>query len=107
VTKIRPTGLLRRSPRVAYRELAGERGGVLLRLDTGAYHGVDAMGALVWRVLEGSPTFEELLPRVRGELEDVPTGFEVEIERFLADLRDRGLIEVADRGNASEGRSCP
>ncbi len=46
VTTIRPTDVLRRSPRVAYRELGGDRGGVLLQLDTGAYHGVDRIGAL-------------------------------------------------------------
>jgi hypothetical protein len=40
---------------------------------------------------------EELLPRVRGELGDVPTGFEIEIEGFLAAC-DRGLIEVAEPG---------
>lgn len=100
VTNIRRTAVLRRSPRVAYRELGGDRGGVLLQLDTGAYHGVDPIGALVWRLLEGSPTFDELLPRVRGELDDVPTGFEGEIEQLLAGLRDRGLIEVAGPGAA-------
>jgi len=47
VTTIRPTDVLRRSPRVAYRELGGDRGGVLLQLDTGAYHGVDRIGALI------------------------------------------------------------
>ncbi len=95
MTSIRPTAVLRRSPRVAYHELGGDRGGVLLRLDTGAYHGVDRIGALVWRLLEGSPTLDELLPRVSGELDAVPAGFESEIEQLLAGLRDRGLIEVA------------
>ncbi len=94
VTSIRPTAVLRRSPQVAYHELGGDRGGVLLRLDTGAYHGVDRIGALVWSKLEGSPTFDQLLPRVRGELDSVPNRFESEIEQLLAGLRDRGLIEV-------------
>lgn len=95
MTNIRPAAVLRRSPRVAYHELGGDRGGVLLQIDTGAYHGVDPIGTLVWRLLEGSPTFDELLLRARSELEDVPTGFEGEIEQLLAGLRDRGLIEVA------------
>lgn len=95
MTNIGPTAVLRRNPRVAYHELGGDRGGVLLKLDTGAYHGVDPIGALVWRLLEGSPTFDELLPRVRGELDAEPSGFESEIERLLTGLRDRGLIEVA------------
>lgn len=98
MTNIRPTDVLRRNPRVAYRELGEDRGGVLLQLDTGAYHSVDRIGALIWSMLEGSLTFDELLPRLRGQLNDVPAGFEIEIEEFLAGLRDRGLIEVAAPG---------
>lgn len=96
MNKIDLTAVLRRSPRVAYRELGGERGAVLLRLDTGAYHGIDRVGVLVWDQLEGSPTFGELLPRLRGKLEEVPAGFEQEIGDFLSSLRDRDLIEVVD-----------
>jgi hypothetical protein len=98
VTTVRAAGALSRSSKAAYHELADRRGGVLLRLDTGAYHGVDAVGALVWSLLEGAPTFEELLPLVSGTLDEVPTGFDVEVEQFLAGLRDRGLIEVSETG---------
>jgi len=98
VTNISPTAVLRRSPRVAYHELGGDSGGVLLQIDTGSYHGIDRIGALVWRSLEDSPTFDDLLSRVRGEFDEVPTDFAGEIERLLAGLRDRGLIEVAGPG---------
>jgi hypothetical protein len=90
------TAILRRSPRVAYRELGDERGAVLLRLDTGAYHGIDRVGVLVWDLLEGSPSFAELIPSLRGKLRNVPAGFENEISDFLTNLRDRDLIEVVD-----------
>jgi hypothetical protein len=90
------TAILRRSPRVAYRELGADRGAVLLKLDTGAYHGIDQMGVLIWSLLETSPSFAELLPRLREELQNVPAAFESEIGEFLSDLRDRDLIEVVD-----------
>ena len=96
MTSIPPKAVLRRSPRVAYRELGGERGAVLLRLDTGAYHGIDRVGVLVWDLLEGSPTFGELIPSLREKLRDVPSSFETEISSFLTSLRDRDLIEVVD-----------
>jgi len=67
---------------------------VLLQVATGAYYGVDAVGALVWRLLEDSPTFGRLLSSLRGELENVPVSFEAEIGQLLAGLRDRGLIEA-------------
>lgn len=91
---IPPTAILKRGARVAYRELGGERGAVLLRLDTGAYHGIDRMGVLVWDLLEGSPSFGDLIPTLRGKLTDVPADFEKEISDFLTSLRDRDLIEI-------------
>ena len=92
--KIGSATVLRRAPGVAYSNLAEGRGGVLLQVATGAYYGVDAVGALVWRLLEGSPTFGRLLSSLRGELENVPVTFEAEIAQLLAGLRDRGLIEA-------------
>ena len=93
---ISPTAVLRRSPRVVYRELGGDRGAVLLRLDSGAYHGIDRTGALVWDLLERSPSFVDLISRLGAKLDGVPATFESEIADFLVGLRDRGLIEVVD-----------
>jgi hypothetical protein len=93
---ISPDAVLRRGPRVAYRELGGDRGAVLLRLDTGAYHGIDRVGVLVWDLLEGSPSFGELISGLESRLVGIPTTLEREITDFLTGLRDRGLIEVVD-----------
>lgn len=88
--------MLRRGPRVAYRDLEGDRGAVLLHLDTGAYHGIDRMGALIWDLLDGAPSFGQLLPRLSEMLDGTPSSFEAEIAEFLLNLRDRKLIEVVD-----------
>ena len=96
MTTIHDNAVIRRSPRVAYRDLGAGRGAVLLRLDTGAYHGINKVGVLIWSLLEGSPSFAELLPRVKGELENVPAAFETEIRDFILSLRERDLIEVTD-----------
>jgi hypothetical protein len=98
MSTIPSTAILRRSPRVAYRELGGDRGAVLLRLDTGAYHGVDRVGALTWDLLEESPSFGDLLRTLGDKLDEVPPTFASEIHEFLVGLRDRGLIEVIDPG---------
>ena len=89
--------VLRRSPRVAYRDLGGDRGAVLLKLDTGAYHGIDRIGVLIWDMLETSPRFADLLPRLTAEFQSVPTAFESEIGQFLLNLRDRDLIQVIEK----------
>jgi hypothetical protein len=98
------TDVLRRAPQVVFHKLAGDRGGVLLQVETGAYYGVDAVGALLWQLLEGAPTVAELLKAMQDELADVPAGFGLEIDRFLSDLGRRGL--VARSGPDEGGQFC-
>jgi coenzyme PQQ synthesis protein D (PqqD) len=98
MSTIPPTAILRRSPRVAYRELGGDRGAVLLRLDTGAYHGIDRVGVLTWDLLEKSPSFGDLLRKLGDKLDETPPTFESDMAEFVVGLRDRGLIEVIDTG---------
>ena len=93
---IQGEAVLRRSPRVAYRDLGAGRGAVLLRLDTGAYHGINQTGVLIWSLLESSPRYAELVPKLRAQLKSVPAAFEKEIDEFLSTLRDRDLIEVIE-----------
>jgi hypothetical protein len=92
---IEETTVLRRNPRVEYRSMGEGEGGVLLHLDTAAYHGLNEVGALIWRLLEEPKPFEVLLPELRGELQDVPSRFEDEIRQFLSELAERDLILTA------------
>jgi hypothetical protein len=86
------SAILRRNPRVEFRTLA-EDGGVLLHLDTASYHGVNDVGAFVWQVLDGL-TFDEVLVRVRAEVDDVPPTFEDEISGFVGELVERDLVRM-------------
>ncbi len=83
---------IRRNPQVVYRELAGEGGGVLLHLDSGAYHGLNETGSLIWDLIDGTRGFHALVAELREQLDDAPDDLDGEIERFLADLRERDLI---------------
>ena len=84
--------VIRRNPQVVYRELAGEGGAVLLHLDSGAYHGLNETGILIWSLIDGERTFDQLVADVREQLDDPPDDLGAETERFLADLRARDLI---------------
>jgi hypothetical protein len=88
---IEETTVLRRNPRVEYR-IMEEGGGVLLHLDTAAYHGLNEVGGLIWGLLEEPKSFDKLIPELRGELQDVPARFEEEIRQFLGELAERDLI---------------
>lgn len=85
--------VFRRNPRVEFRELGEEGGAVLLHLETGAYHGTNEVGALVWDMLgEGGMAFGALVDRLRSELEETPEDLESEISEFLDELAGRHLV---------------
>jgi hypothetical protein len=82
---------IRKNPQVVYRALAGE-GGVLLHLESGAYHGLNEVGTLIWGLLDEEKTFDQLVAELRGHLLDPPDDLPGEVERFLTDLRERDLL---------------
>lgn len=81
-----------RNPRVAYREFAAGEGAVLLHLDTGDYHSLNSLGSLIWCLVDGGTTLEQLVAAVRAEIENPPPRLEADVRQFLAALRERGLI---------------
>ncbi len=80
------------NPRVVYRDLAEEEGGVLLHLDTGEYHGLNPVGSMIWHLLEGGRTLSAIIGELRDRLEGPPPAIEQDVARFLADLRERDLV---------------
>jgi hypothetical protein len=86
-----PSTVIRRNDRVEYRSLGDGEGGVLLHLGTAAYHGVNEVGALVWKSLEGV-TFPQLVDEVRAHLASTPPSLEADIADFVGDLVERDLV---------------
>jgi hypothetical protein len=100
--KPEPSTVLLRNPRVEYRSLGEEEGGVLLHLDTAAYHGLNGVGALAWSLLDGI-TFEQLLDELRKQLEGIPPTFEEEIAEFIGDLAERDLVHYGSSASRNGG----
>jgi Coenzyme PQQ synthesis protein D (PqqD) len=96
--------VIARNPRVEFQGLADGEGGVLLHLNTAAYHSVNEVGATIWRLVD-SITFADLLGQLRDRLEDVPPTFDQEIAEFVDDLAARDLVvfEPAGTGGGGEG----
>jgi hypothetical protein len=84
--------ILKRNPRVEFRSLGEGEGGVLLHLDTAAYHGLNEVGCLIWKLLDDQPRFSVLLTDLKARLEQLPPTFEAEISEFLDDLAERDLV---------------
>ena len=90
--------MIRPNPRSTFRELAEGSGGVLLHLDTAAYHGLNEMGVAIWSLIEPGITFGALIEALRSEIADAPASLDDDVATFLDELRQRNLILVGDDG---------
>lgn len=95
------TTIIQRNPRVESRGLGEEGGAVLLHLGSGAYHGTNDVGALIWELLVEEMTFAALLDRLRERLDEAPPTLAEEIGGFLEELRERDLVAYQE-GDHSE-----
>jgi hypothetical protein len=86
---------IRRSERAVFRELA-DGTGVLLHLDTTAYHGVNRIGVLIWSLIDEGTTLSRLTNDVRSRVMDPPAEIDDDVEEFVRDLSSRDLILVED-----------
>jgi Coenzyme PQQ synthesis protein D (PqqD) len=86
---------IRRSDRAVFRELA-DGTGVLLHLDTTAYHGVNRIGVLIWSLIDEGTTLSRLTDDVRSRVMDPPPEIDDDVEEFVRDLSSRDLILVED-----------
>jgi len=87
-----PDSKVCRNPKITYRDL--EDGGVVLNLQSGAYHGLNRTGAAIWRLLEAEPTLDELVEQLGAQLDDSPSTLRDEVGRFLQEMRQRGLVTL-------------
>lgn len=91
---------LARHPRVVFRSLGEESGGVVLHLGTAAYHGVNGIGALIFTVLDEAPTVGALVELVRAKVDGAPPELADDVAEFVASLAVRDLVLVGDAAAA-------
>lgn len=80
-----------RNPKVVHSRLAqGEI--VLLHLESGAYHELNPIGAVIWDLLDGNRSVAQIVDEVRERVDDAPDDLEEIVVAYLARLRERDLI---------------
>lgn len=89
---IGPTSKVERNGNVAFRRLADGEGGVLLHLESGEYHGINEVGCLIWELLDGERTVDDVAVALRDEVEDAPEDLTGEVILFLDSLGVRDLV---------------
>lgn len=80
-----------RNPKVVSARLAGGEV-LLLHLESGAYHELNAMGGIIWDLLEGDRSPSEIAEGIRDRVDDPPDDLEEVVTRFLEYLRERDLL---------------
>ncbi len=75
-------------------ELEGEA--AILNLKTGAYHGLNPVGAAVWSLIERPVAVSGVVEAILEQFEVDRDVCERDLLELLRDLDERGLIEVAD-----------
>lgn len=87
-----PTSRVERNENVAFRRLAAGEGGVLLHLESGEYHGINEVGCLIWELVDGERTVDEVAVALRDGVEDPPVDLVGEVIVFLDSLQVRDLV---------------
>ena len=87
--------VVRRNGRAVFRELAEGEGSVLLHLDSGAYHGLNPIGTLIWTLIGDGSSLEDLVDAVGSELTDLPAELRADVVAFIEDLAQRDLLTLS------------
>ncbi len=69
---------------------------VILNLKTGIYHGLDAVGARIWHLLQEPRTVNDILNTLLQEYEIEPERCERELVALLQKLADAELVKVSN-----------
>ena len=83
-----------RNEAVVSAELDGEA--VLLNVETGIYFGLNDLGTEIWKQLEQSACYEEILTHLQEAYEVEPGQLEVDFVRFIDTLCGHGLACIVD-----------
>ena len=96
---MQPDQVVRRSERAVFRELTEDEGAVLLHLDTGAYHGLNPTGALIWDLVGEGSTLADIVRELRTGLAEPPPDLNEDVAAFISDLAQRDLLLLGEPDN--------
>jgi hypothetical protein len=78
--------------------VASDAGGefVILNFQTGKYHGLEEVGALIWKLVSEGTTARKIHARILAEYDVDEARCRADVQRLLNDLHERGLIHVGE-----------
>jgi hypothetical protein len=93
MTSIDPDIVVRRVPGVVARALSDGVG--LFHPDSGSCYRLNETGSLIWDLLDVERTFDELVVKVTGVVEDEPPALAAQVAAFVTELERRALVELS------------
>lgn len=84
-------GAKARHPRVVDYPLTGGKA-LLLHLDSGEYHELNAVGTVIWELLDGERSVAQVVEALSERVEDPPPDLDHFVRRFLDELLQRELL---------------
>ncbi|HDH13538.1 MAG TPA: SynChlorMet cassette protein ScmD [Nitrospirae bacterium] len=64
---------------------------ILFDPDAGDAFGLNPVGVLIWKLLDGSHTMEDIFEKLRESCENIPDEAEDDLKDFIRSLTERGL----------------
>ena len=71
---------------------------VLFDPDTGKIFGLNPVGVLVWKKLDGKHSVPDIVKEINRSCEEVPAEVEEDIIQLINDLAERGLVGYENKG---------
>ena len=65
---------------------------VLFNPDTADAVGINQVGMMMWELMDGQHTLEDILQAVKGKFADVPVSVVEDVAAFVDDLAARGFV---------------
>ena len=65
---------------------------VLFDPDANQTFGMNPVSSFIWKKLDGKHTSENILEEIRNEYDEVPEEAPAQLNTFLSDLEERGMI---------------
>lgn len=69
---------------------------VMFHPDSGAYFSLGEVGSRIWELIDAPSSIAALCTRLVDEYEVEPDRCRAEVEAFVAELRDAGLVELTE-----------
>jgi hypothetical protein len=88
------------APEVMFRVIGDES--VFLNLNSEQYLGLDTVGTRIWTLLNGSGSIQEAYESLLAEFDVEPVRLRDDLNEFIDQLLDQGLIEITAAENVTE-----